>query len=141
MPGDGMALGACGGDVAAQRMLAPTTVSAGQDLRSARISGSGTNPGRSRSMSAGRAIHWSSLVRLLPPRQLPGMRRVGQLHVQPCGLQQVIPDLPVTNVDSMTTSCTPLASGRAASARIALVVAGTSSTRDARRPPSPSRCR
>ena len=39
-------------------------------------------------------------------------------------------------VDSMTTSSTPSASSRAASAMISLARAGTSSSRDARRPPS-----
>jgi hypothetical protein len=36
----------------------------------------------------------------------------------------------------MTTSCTPSDSSRPARARISLAVAGTSSARDARRPPS-----
>ena len=64
--------------------------------RSARISGGGTNDGRSRPISASRAIHcassWSVFGRPASCRACGG---VHQLHAQPGGLQQVVPDPPV----------------------------------------------
>jgi hypothetical protein len=75
------------------------------------------------------------LAGLRPPGQLPRMPRVHQLHVQPGRLQHVVPDPPVIDVDSMTTTSTPSAISRLASARTSRMVAVTVSTRDARRLP------
>ena len=63
--------------------------------RRARISGGGTKEGRSRPISASRAIHCASSRSVFGAGQLPGVRGVGQLHVQPGALQQVVPDPPV----------------------------------------------
>jgi hypothetical protein len=59
--------------------------------------------------------------------------RVDQLHVQPGGLQQVVPDPLVVAYALHDRQLRPVGVSRAASVRIAAAIAGTSSSRDARR--------
>ena len=123
--------------------------------RSARISGGGTNDGRSRPISASRASHWASSRSVFGrPASCRACAGVHQLDVQPGGLQQVEPDPPVVRgglhdheLDAVGEQPGGQRQDLAAPSR------GPSSTREpaarprapgaagCTRPPSPSRCR